>query len=224
MRRLLIFYLRISIVLALLLGSARMIGQIRPLPDRLNMLHLTRCAAPCWLGLVPGSSTLAEVRPTIRAAYSESEYELKFSTWDLEGTSNSIDVHIRPHNSSRVTRISLGARVNDPVIRDITIFPDNSAQMPDPLAIRDVYFAFGAPLAFLEQPWIVDGPGLVYGDDDQGVLLNVFLAGQRPAYRVTWTTPVRVIRMYGPGHYRVPPGIVSPTERQETRWHGFTWY
>lgn len=38
-------------------------------PDTTSILHLSECQLPCWIGIVPGETTIAEAEKLIRASY-----------------------------------------------------------------------------------------------------------------------------------------------------------
>jgi hypothetical protein len=55
----------------------------RPLSPQLDIYHLQACELPCWVGIVPGETTLGEVQTLLERAYPFSEYEhaLSYSTY-----------------------------------------------------------------------------------------------------------------------------------------------
>ncbi len=226
MRRLLILTFKCCLSIALLMAGAKGVGVLHGPPDHVAILHLGDCAAPCWLGIIPGISQLSEVRTRIKAAYPESGYQVSFSTWDLDGTSESIEAYITDRRSSETLRAALDGRVNDPVIRDINLSIADTTAAPDtlPILIGDVLRDFDSPMYFVQQPWYVGGPGLSSGDENQGVTYFLFPPNEQPPYIMDLFIPVRSIKFYGTGHYIVPRGILSPGERKLIGWHGFTWY
>lgn len=52
--------LGVCAVCAALIFGALALGAALPLPDGLAHLHLTECALPCWLGIVPGETRFTE--------------------------------------------------------------------------------------------------------------------------------------------------------------------
>src|ERR1051325_55169 len=80
MRRLFILILALSLIFTAFTGMAMLIGRKQPLPERLAVLHLTDCAPPCWLDIVPGVTTLSQAIPRIKARYANlPEYQSSFS-------------------------------------------------------------------------------------------------------------------------------------------------
>ena len=79
MARLLIVILVLCIALGTSTGAAILIGRQQPLPEHLTMLHLTDCAPPCWIGIVPGVTTLEEAKVKVQAVLgSIANYSLSF--------------------------------------------------------------------------------------------------------------------------------------------------
>src|SRR5262249_28077458 len=48
------------------------IGERQPVPDRVARLHLTDCAPPCWIGIVPGVTTLKDANARVIVVYGKS--------------------------------------------------------------------------------------------------------------------------------------------------------
>src|SRR5688572_4425340 len=55
----------------------------RPLAPQLDIYHLHECELPCWVGIVPGETTLGEAQTLLERAYPFAEYEhaLSYSTY-----------------------------------------------------------------------------------------------------------------------------------------------
>ncbi len=50
-------------------GVAILIGRQQPLPEHLAMLHLTDCAPPCWIGIVPSVTAQGDVKAIFEKAF-----------------------------------------------------------------------------------------------------------------------------------------------------------
>ncbi len=61
--------LTLSLAFAILIAAARGIGSRQPASDILGQLHLTDCALPCWLGIMPGKTSSDEAAQRITAVY-----------------------------------------------------------------------------------------------------------------------------------------------------------
>lgn len=69
LRWLIVRTLIIVVVAVVAITGAIFIGRQQPTPDNLALLHLTDCELPCWIGIVPGKTTLAEAEARIRQVY-----------------------------------------------------------------------------------------------------------------------------------------------------------
>src|SRR5579859_6839184 len=60
-----------SIILVLCMGTAYLPRQSAS-DDKITVLRLNDCLLPCWLGIIPGKTTVGEARQLIQAAYNKS--------------------------------------------------------------------------------------------------------------------------------------------------------
>jgi hypothetical protein len=59
------------------ISFALLIGRSQPLPESIRRLHLTDCELPCWIGIVPGQTTIAEAKERIVTVFGNNvEYDL----------------------------------------------------------------------------------------------------------------------------------------------------
>src|SRR5260370_38374078 len=87
-------------------GDAILIGRQQPLPERLAMLHLTDCAPPCWIGIMPGVTTLADAAIRAETTYGNSpKYAMKLNA---ETSSLTVEINNRT-DFSRVVYINIVA-------------------------------------------------------------------------------------------------------------------
>src|SRR5258707_10948420 len=113
MRRLFTLILILCLIVSAFTGAAILIGQRQPLPEHLALLHLTDCAPPCWIDIVPGVTTLEEALPQIKARYANlPDYQTIFSgslttaTIQVSNAMNPDDkfsINIYADNNGRVT-------------------------------------------------------------------------------------------------------------------------
>lgn len=71
--RLLGITLRSVLVFAALILAARLAGNAQPPAAALVGLHLTDCALPCWIGIVPGVTRFDEAVRLVSAVYPQAE-------------------------------------------------------------------------------------------------------------------------------------------------------
>src|SRR5262245_6492243 len=61
-----------------LIISAILVGHQQPPSTWATILHLDECELPCWIGIVPGQTTLIEAQQQIEREYgNKSEYQLE---------------------------------------------------------------------------------------------------------------------------------------------------
>src|SRR4051812_20780951 len=70
--------LRLCLALTAFVGTTVIAGRHDSAPDHLAILHLTDCTLPCWIGIVPGQTTLDQAGERIDAVY-ERASDLGFS-------------------------------------------------------------------------------------------------------------------------------------------------
>ena len=58
------------LALALLSWGFRAAGQLQAIPDSISQVHLSDCRPPCWIGIIPGETTVAEAKAKIVATFS----------------------------------------------------------------------------------------------------------------------------------------------------------
>jgi hypothetical protein len=71
MLKLLKYTTLIFTVLIAAVGIALLVGRNSPMSDRLAFLHLTECAPPCWLGIVPGNTYIEDAKKRILEVYNK---------------------------------------------------------------------------------------------------------------------------------------------------------
>jgi hypothetical protein len=74
MRRLILWIIGLIAIFSLTALIPILIGRRQPLPERVAMLHLTDCELPCWIGNVPGKTTVGEARDRVRQTYPHLEF------------------------------------------------------------------------------------------------------------------------------------------------------
>jgi hypothetical protein len=62
MRPFLWFGSRLCLALSLTIVAVMIVGRRQPASEGLVLLHLTDCAPPCWIGIVPGQTALNDAR------------------------------------------------------------------------------------------------------------------------------------------------------------------
>lgn len=71
--RLFVFTLYGVFAFAALIFAARMTGHAQPPPEPLVQLHLTDCALPCWIGIVPGETRFDQAVERVSIVYPQAD-------------------------------------------------------------------------------------------------------------------------------------------------------
>jgi hypothetical protein len=69
MRRLALLSSTIMVSLCVLIGFAISLGRQQPLPESVALLHLSDCELPCWIGIIPGQTTMRQAHDQIIKTY-----------------------------------------------------------------------------------------------------------------------------------------------------------
>lgn len=109
MRRLFIALFALTLLIILSLCAALFIGRRQPIPPRIAMLHLTDCQLPCWIGIVPGTTTLDEAQEKIRQVFDATSFEVTddFPNFIITDrvTGESVEVWLHLSGTNRTTPI-----------------------------------------------------------------------------------------------------------------------
>ncbi len=78
MRWLLVRTLALIVLLTIAVSVGVLIGRAQPPPPNVAFLHLDECQLPCWIGIVPGKTTLTEAKKLISVAFPQELGELQY--------------------------------------------------------------------------------------------------------------------------------------------------
>lgn len=156
MRRLSTLILTLCLIFTAFTGVAILIGWQQPSPTNLAVLHLTDCAPPCWLGIVPGVTTLDNAILQIKARYTNlpnyqstfNEYPSAFTVQVINrvNASDSFAMSVYSYGDRRVSSIVFGVYLseNSPTIAELS----NILGMPARIAITSTRAVTAYTLAF----------------------------------------------------------------------------
>src|SRR5437868_1860445 len=83
----------ITAILLALLGIAMITGRLQPIPPRIAILHLNDCQLPCWIGIIPGKTTMAEALNRTKQVYANLPIEIEDS-YLLVGSTTGLQLRI----------------------------------------------------------------------------------------------------------------------------------
>lgn len=107
--RLLLSTMRLYAICTLANAMAVLIGRQQPESSILSQMHLTDCELPCWIGIIPGKTTLAEANKRLQAVYGAT-LDQNSTLLDHNSTLlyENLSIVINTDDNSIVDHISLG--------------------------------------------------------------------------------------------------------------------
>jgi hypothetical protein len=150
MVRLLAFPFFAFLALIIAIAAARAAGQARAAPQSVSQLRLLDCTPPCWIGIVPGLSTVKEAKAKIVAAFTEqSQMQIKDTAGFPGGyaSAKTIDNTIESHNFYLFVRLSISELVDakSETVQSISLLEPRSDNMNYAPTVADVLGSFGPP-------------------------------------------------------------------------------
>lgn len=142
-------FLKVSVFISglfwLVIVIAVLIGQQQPPSNWSTMLHFNECELPCWIGIVPNQTTLAEARRKVREAYSDS------AIYSLDEDESGFKVNYKPTESNfaiafSTTDVSQANPSPQSIIQEIYILLYRRKRTDaKPPTIADLYGDLGTP-------------------------------------------------------------------------------
>jgi hypothetical protein len=137
------YFIKVAIypylLLCLAIGIAIFIGWQQPSPIWSTLLHFNECELPCWIGITPSQSTLAEAQQQIERVYGDQSIYL------LDDQETSFKVNYRPSGLSFGIRLDTTDQSQAPqaIIYDINITFDDARNTGKLPIIGDLYHGLG---------------------------------------------------------------------------------
>jgi hypothetical protein len=189
----------LSLLLTSLTGAIVIISRRQPANQRIAMLRLTDCAPPCWIRIVPGTTTLDEAKSRISQVFNKTSGVLLQTEQETPGV---LQVNLKHQNDPL---FSLGIKFETHTSRNDT-------------PIESILFHLWGPSFVLADLWNVVGtPDTVWVSSHYIFLIYpASTIDVLPSARISWSQyPVWF------EFYKVGP-IPSQPLRGERPWRGFT--
>jgi hypothetical protein len=201
MRRLILLIGGLVLVFALAICAPILSARQSAMPGVLLALRLTDCAPPCWIGIVPGVTTIDAAGDRIMAV---------FGPWSIAETSPTfLWARLNTQPDTGMLNIFLQAQT-DSVVDTIT-FDFQAIYSRDRTTVADLHRVFGAPSRVaVPSPLLTTDFGLVYGSDEQGMM--VFCPATDS---IAWDQRVDGVMFYTKRQLPVAPST------EVKRWQGF---
>jgi hypothetical protein len=184
------------------------VSRQQPLPIALERFHLNVCSLPCWIGIVPGQTTIGEAYTLIKTSYHPSDYDY-FLNHNTYQDTDWFTVTNRQDGSYLSVSFNEGktgsSQTQDTVISHIKIIV-SKASAP---TLGDWYNLLGKPDA-LSITWSEHdaAPNIVY--DKQQVRLTLYSGFDKFGLNTTYIS-VGTVDIYNtpmnniaPKSYRIP--------------------
>jgi hypothetical protein len=137
--RLLIRLLPLSALFFIATLTAIFVGHQQSQSAWAQLLHLDECELPCWIGIVPGETTLGEAQKQLERVYANK------TLYVLEGHQPFPDT-ASFHVKHKITGETLGVALIGSVINEVSIFPYVEEGFHSKgLTTPDLYNALGTP-------------------------------------------------------------------------------
>ena len=217
------------LIFVLSTGSVVFAARLGSPPDYLAALRFTDCKIPCWIGIVPGKTTLRDAQQIIMAAfansriYTASQYpisppmELAFALQNPPNPPDVISVNVW-------IEIKLDAQTDDIVDTIRFTFSEHSTVPMPRITVGVLHSLFGSPsgIALAELAGNrFDFPAVIYGDDVHGgaaiFARDIFPLQHQVIRRYDLDQPVRMLELFSAGN-----SPITASWRPRT-WRGFTW-
>jgi len=141
-RRFILLTVTLFLLCTASIGTAILIGRQQPLPERIRALHLTDCAPPCWIGIVPGKTTMHEAQEIVNEIFKKSPYTL---VWDTTFSPNLTFHLFQPPNSIKILIVHINKDLLNENVGWIDISPETSDHNDRLPTIADLIALWGSP-------------------------------------------------------------------------------
>jgi hypothetical protein len=166
------------LALIAVLGLIIIAGRQQAQSNQISYLHLDDCELPCWIGIWPGKTGIAEARELINTAFASSPYYRAFLSPEI--TSNTLNVDLATGKLRQWNiYINIDARPDGIVHAVYFAFPNSGIDITDTISedlsvfiptVADFLNRFGRPSLVLESH--MTGFVLAYGDKHYGAYLR----------------------------------------------------
>jgi hypothetical protein len=209
MRRFLIFPLALCFIFSAVTSAAILFGQEQPLPEHLAVLHLTECAPPCWIGIVPNVTTVEEARTKIEAVYGQStSHSLSFNA---PTESNDTLTAVITSNKTRRDFVSISLHIDHAEKVRSIFFQFNSIESPN---FGDFFVTIGPPARLTFGPKIQDATTIAYVLSFFDDSCSVVIGGSYLTDQIDWTRQPRTMIFS-------QPSLCGGEGEGWQPWHGF---
>jgi hypothetical protein len=141
------FCLYLALIPAIL--AAMFIGRFGEFPGSLTQLHLLECLPPCWIGIVPGTTTVAEAKARIVATYAGQD-DLSIKDAGFAGVpihANVVEINIEGKQFFLYIRLNISELIDgkNEIVQSIGLFETRADKRDYAPTVSDILATFGRP-------------------------------------------------------------------------------
>jgi hypothetical protein len=141
--------LGVAIILAMLIWGAHLVGGQQAVPASIARLHLTDCMPPCWIGIVPGETTIEQAKARMVAIYGEHDGVQIRDAGFADGyvSSTAMENTIEGDDLYLFVRLNHSTLVDgrNEIVESIDLFGSSDAKSDYGPTVAEVLGAFGPP-------------------------------------------------------------------------------
>ncbi len=150
MKLLLRVSLGLLLALAAAVAAALLLGRAQPTPGGITRLHLSDCTPPCWIGIVPGQTTIADAKAKMLAIYGgRSDLRIRDTSGGPNGyiSANTVENVIEGASFYLSVRLTTSTPVDgrSEIVQAIALMPTRSDRSRYTPTVEDILGTFGAP-------------------------------------------------------------------------------
>ncbi len=126
-----------------------LVGKMQPAPSSIMQLRLNECAPPCWVGIMPGETSIADAKAKIMAAFIEDgDLTIRDTSFtDRSRPFTTLEYTIEGDNFYLVVQLHLAQYTDgqNEVVQSIDLFQSSQDGQSSAPTVADILGAFGPP-------------------------------------------------------------------------------
>jgi hypothetical protein len=148
-RRLAVSAFAIYVVCLLLVAASLPVGRLNPHAASIEQLHLVDCPPPCWIGIIPGATTVEQAKARIVATYAGVD-DLSIKDAGFAGVpiySDVVEINIEGKHFFLYIRLNTSELVDgkNEIVQSIGLFTTRADKRDYAPTVLDVLATFGRP-------------------------------------------------------------------------------
>lgn len=220
MRRLFFYSFALCGLCAAIISLTVIIGRAQPLPERIQRLHLTDCAAPCWMGIMPGRTLASQTYRRLVEIFGAFQYTLEPDQAVDDTTSGGLDLRLKTDDRPPRLQTTVGIGYSQGVINYVSVLTDRRDNwMP---SLGEVVSILGSPSCIYPVSFPINDTyeKLILTYSDPKGAAEIMIIVQPYDQDLNWTTPVTFLSMFRPGYVKDTCQASAQNTNQLLRWHG----